>query len=149
MMNYLTTAVLLVACISFTNARKCDKLEIRFNSCLDNGYAAAKIEGCVSGSGELSKRAAKKCGRIEKKLSKCGFACVVEDKWCVNLDSYLGKHASAPNRFSDLESAKSACIASGDCGGITLVGGYDYQLRVGPDVQVGKSPSGETAYNLC
>ena len=57
--------------------KRCTKIIQNFESCLNRGYESAA--GCISGTGQLSKKAQKKCGRFEEKSTKCNYECTIPE----------------------------------------------------------------------
>ena len=47
--------------------------------CLLKGFQSSI--GCEVGGGKLRKKAAKKCGKIEKSLKRCDYSCPVDGSW--------------------------------------------------------------------
>merc|ERR1712176_1719650 len=163
--------VVILACVALSTAGKkaktrvvnCKKLAKKFSKCLKKGFAPKKLENCKIEEGDLKKKAAKKCARIEKKVIKGGCdikACpkpepepepepeVEGPSWCRHENSFLYSYAGAS--FDTLEEAQEACLANTKCNGITQepYNSGRYTQRRGPDVH-DWSPTGETSWTVC
>ena len=98
--------------------KSCERRIQRFERCLERGYKSKA--GCVSGDGELKKRAWKKCRKLEKKIAKkCDYVCkkepvLIPEECQLSSTKLIGTEVKSLQP-STLEECRVECSYDPDC----------------------------------